>query len=121
VFIIWPLPAVQGCASAATWPRVVIDCSRAPNSVVTNSEMIVQTGIGLRRSHLRKAMSLASMMFQLRPTVDPPTPPARHTPGRGTQTRRMPAGLSPLPASQESSLSYSAPRSRAKHTRPQQC
>jgi hypothetical protein len=41
--------------------------------------MMVQTGIGLRRSHLRKAMSLASMMFQLRPTVDPPTPPARQT------------------------------------------
>ena len=42
-------------------------------------EMIVQTGMGLRRSHLRKAMSLASMMFQLRPTVVPPTPPARQT------------------------------------------
>ena len=40
---------------------------------------IVQTGIGLRRSHLRNAISLASMMFQLRPTVVPPTPPARHT------------------------------------------
>ena len=42
-------------------------------------QRIVQTGTGLRRSHRRNAISLASTIFQLCPVVLTPAPAARQT------------------------------------------
>jgi hypothetical protein len=76
--VLGPSPEVLGGPPSTRHPDQL--AGNQPSRIKRQRQYrIVQTGIGLRRSHLRNAISLASMMFQLRPTVVPPTPPARHT------------------------------------------
>jgi len=75
----------------------------------------VQTGTGLRRSHLRKARNLARTTLLLTPTVVTPTPPARQTQAEASDALKASTAITPASVARLVLISPSLASTSSKH------